>query len=161
MADRPIFSSSAVHDVELLSGLISVLGPSSLMYIGDSGIWSYPGEEAVKLAIADVVDEQKSLLGRAEGLLADLETPAPQYGFPLSLTAWHDLELQHLLPRLLRDLEQRSAKLSRMVDVPGRLPASRTVDDLVQESVMCISEHIDALRQLLPQAAVAAAPTTL
>jgi hypothetical protein len=159
MADRSSSSLSAAHDVELLSGLIAVLGPSPLMYVGDSGIWSYPGEEAVKLAIADVVDEQKSLLGRAEGLLADFETPAPQYGFPLSLTAWHDLDLQHLLPRLLQDLEQRSAKLNRMVDAPVRPLASRTVDDLLQESLSCVGEHIDALRQLLPPAAIATAPT--
>jgi hypothetical protein len=40
-----------------LCHLVASIQPSMLMYLGDSGIWSYPGPESVKLALADAVDD--------------------------------------------------------------------------------------------------------
>jgi signal recognition particle subunit SRP54 len=39
------------------------------MYLADSGIWSYPGRESIKLALADLVGDHRSLVERAaEGI---------------------------------------------------------------------------------------------
>ena len=54
-----------------LSRLLDVLRPSLVMYLSDSGIWSYPGDEEIKLALADLVSDQRSMVERAGVLLED------------------------------------------------------------------------------------------
>ena len=41
--------------------LLEILQPSLAMYLSDSGIWTYPGDEEIKLALADLVGDHRSL----------------------------------------------------------------------------------------------------
>jgi hypothetical protein len=53
--------------------LLDVLQPSLAMYLADSGIWTYPGDEEIKLALADLVGDHRSLVERSAVMLEDLE----------------------------------------------------------------------------------------
>ena len=59
----------AMPSSDTLLRLFQLLNSSLAMYIADSGIWSYPGNEAIKLAIADLVGDQKNSIERMAVIL--------------------------------------------------------------------------------------------
>ena len=115
-------------------------------YISDSGIWSYPGPEEIKLALADLVGDHKSLLDRAGTVLAEREVAAPRTAYPLSFTALHDLDLKNLLPRVIQGLEAQAAACESVAAAAGD---DTTAGELAREAVQTNRRHGDQLRQLL------------
>lgn len=127
-----------------LSRLLAVLQPSLVMYLADSGIWSHPGKEATKLAMADLVDDHRSLIERAGSALEDrgLVPSAPVY--PISFTGCHDVDVQALVPRVLEGLRQQVRDLDAIL-------SSEQDDDmaleLAREAKTSSEQHLDALAQ--------------
>jgi hypothetical protein len=129
-----------------LRRLVATLDSSLAMYIADSGIWSYPGPEEIKLALADLVGDHRSLLDRAGTVLAEREVAAPRTAYPLSFTALHDLDLKNLLPRVIQGLEAQAAACESVAAVAGD---DTTAVELAREAVQTNRRHGDQLRQLL------------
>jgi hypothetical protein len=129
---------------DALATLVSVMKSSPATYIADSGIWSYPGDETLKLALSDVVSGQRGIVDRAAGILAEREVAAPQTAYPLSYTAWHDLDLVFLLPRVIDGMKRQVARLEQIV-------SSATTDqaavDLGREAIAATRSHVDVLEQ--------------
>ena len=135
-----------------LQRLVSLLGSSLAMYVADAGIWSYPGAEEIKLALADLVDDHRSLVERAGAILEDRGADVPRHPYPIQFTATHDLDLRALLPRILSGLEAQAAELEKAVAAgPGSEDAG-----LVGEAIASTRAHLDVLRQVLARAAPAA-----
>lgn len=129
-----------------LCRIVAAIQPSMLMYLADSGIWSYPGPEAVKLAVADAVDDLKSLAGRALALLGERETTVPpKAAFPLSFTALHDVDLARLLPRVIGGLRQQLTELDAITGPAG---VDAAAADLLADARQSTRQHLDALEQL-------------
>lgn len=129
-----------------LCRLVSLVQPSLLMYLADSGIWSYPGPEALKLALADAVDDLRSVVGRASMLLQDREVAVPpKAAYPLAFTALHDLDLATLLPRVIDGLRRQLADLEALAGPAGSDAAAA---DLVADATRSTRQHLDALEQL-------------
>ena len=124
--------------VDPLRRLVAALESSLAMYVADSGIWSYPGPEEIKLALADLVGDHSSLLERAGTVLADREVAAPRTAYPLSFTAGHDLDLRYLLPRIIAGL-----------DAQARVCDQVAAGELARETVATNRRHADQLRQLV------------
>jgi hypothetical protein len=93
---------------DLLARLVATLESSLVMYLADCGIGSYPGPAAVREALADLVRDQRGVVGRASELLADREIPPPRVEYPLSFTGLHDVDLRHLVPRITADLARQA-----------------------------------------------------
>jgi hypothetical protein len=129
-----------------LRRLVATLDSSLAMYIADSGIWSYPGPEEIKLALADLVGDHRSLLDRAGTVLAEREVAAPRTAYPLSFTALHDLDLKNLLPRVIQGLDAQAAACESVAAVAGD---DTTAVELAREVVQTNRRHGDQLRQLL------------
>jgi hypothetical protein len=129
-----------------LRRLVAALESSLAMYVSDSGIWSYPGPEEIKLALADLVGDHKSLLDRAGTVLAEREVPTPRKAYPLAFTAWHDLDLAYLLPRVIDGLK---AQLPALETVAGTAGDDTTAAELAREAVAVNRRHIDRLAQLV------------
>jgi hypothetical protein len=129
-----------------LCRLVATLQPSLLMYLADSGIWSYPGDEPIKLAIADAVDGTKGILDRAGALLQEREVALPKAAFPLSFTALHDLDLRALLPRLIAGLKQQLAGIDAIAAVASGDAAAA---DIAADARRSTQQHVDALEQLV------------
>jgi hypothetical protein len=129
-----------------LRRLVATLESSLAMYISDSGIWSYPGPEEIKLALADLVGDHRSLLDRAGTVLAEREVAAPRTAYPLSFTALHDLDLKNLLPRVIQGLEAQAVACESVAAVAGD---DTTAVELAREAVQTNRRHADQLRQLL------------
>jgi hypothetical protein len=129
-----------------LCRLVAMLQPSLLMYLADSGIWSYPGDEPIKLAIADAVDGTKGILDRAGALLQEREVALPKAAFPLSFTALHDLDLRALLPRLIAGLKQQLAGIDAIAAVASGDAAAA---DIAADARRSTQQHVDALEQLV------------
>ena len=129
--------------VDALSHLVAILEASPAMYLADSGIWSYPGDEGLKLALADVVGDQRSIAERAAALLAEREVPPPQTGYPLAYTAWHDLDLAFLLPRVIEGLRRQVTALEGVSATSGDAAAI----ELAREAAAATRGHIDVLEQ--------------
>jgi hypothetical protein len=128
-----------------LSRLLGVLQPSLAMYLADSGIWTYPGKEATKLALADLVGDHRSLIERAGVALEDrgIAPPAPVY--PIAFTGCHDVDIQALVPRVLEGLRRQVRDLDAILD-SGR--GDDVAIELVREAKVSSEHHLDALAQV-------------
>jgi hypothetical protein len=129
-----------------LRRLVAALESSLAMYVSDSGIWSYPGPEEMKLALADLVGDHKSLLDRAGTVLAEREMAAPRTAYPLSFTALHDLDLTSLVPRVIDVLKRQIAALETVAGAAGD---DTTAAELAREAVETNRRHADRLEQLV------------
>jgi hypothetical protein len=141
-----------------LSRLVASIQPSLLMYLGDSGIWSYPGAESVKLALADAVDDLKNVVERATTILDEREAAVPQRAaYPLSFTALHDIDLSNLLPRVIESLRRQFADLDALT---GPTDTDAAAADLVADAKQSTRQHLDVLEQLAAKlrAGLAGAP---
>ena len=144
--------------IDPLCRLVASIQPSMLMYLGDSGIWSYPGAESVKLALADAVDDLKNVVDRATAILDNREAAVPQKAaYPLSFTALHDVDLSNLLPRVIDGLKRQCADLDALT---GPTDTDAAAVDLVTDAKQSIRQHLDALEQLAAKlkAGLAGAP---
>ncbi len=147
----------------LLARLIRLLRRSPLMYLADSGIWTYRGDEDLKLALADLAADHQNFIDRAETILVDDELELPQSAFPLSFTGWHDVDLGFLLGRLTADLAERQREIARIVE-EADLAASHDgvtagrAAELIREVRAAIDGHLDLLAQ--QQARLAGKATT-
>lgn len=129
-----------------LCRLVASIQPSILMYLGDSGIWSYPGSESIKLAFADAIDDLKNVVERAAALLEEREVVAPQKAaYPISFTALHDVDLANLLPRVIDGLRRQFVDLDALTGPAGTDAAAA---DLVGDAKQSTRQHLDALEQL-------------
>lgn len=127
-----------------LSKLVATLETSPAMYVADSGIWSYPGDEQLKRAIADVVEDQRNLAERGSAILAEREVTAPQAGYPLSFTAWHDLDLAFLLPRIIEGMRRQIDAIEGIIAMGSDDAAA---DGLSKDAMAATRRHIDILEQ--------------
>ncbi|MFY8221023.1 MAG: hypothetical protein ACOVJ6_03840 [Pirellulales bacterium] len=128
-----------------LPRLVSLLGSSLALYVADAGIWTYPGAEEIKLALADLADDHRSLIDRAGAVLEDRGADVPRRPYPIQFTATHDLDLRSLLPRIVAGLESQAAALENTAAAGG--DAEET--DLVGEALTSTRAHLNDLRQLL------------
>lgn len=135
-----------------LPRLVSLLGSSLAMYVADAGIWTFPGAEEIKLALADLADDQRSLIERAGAALEDRGVEVPRHPYPIQFTATHDLDVRSLLPRIIAGLEAQAAELDWLAASGG------DADDagLVEEALTSSRAHLNDLRQLLARPPVAA-----
>jgi hypothetical protein len=115
------------------------------MYISDSGIWSYPGAEDIKLALADLVGDQRNIIDRAGAILAGREVAAPRPAYPLSFTAGHDLDLRYLLSLVIEGLR---SQLPQLEAIAGSAGDDVSAAELAREAAETNRHHIDALEQL-------------
>ena len=141
----PIMTTSAP-----LVRILSTLDSSLAMYVADAGIWSYPGDEEIKLAIADFVGDQRSIMERAGTILEEGGEATPRHAYPIQFTATHDLDLKSLLPRILDGARRQVDELDAVIAAGD--PAAI---DLVREARSTTHRHADILSQLAsrPQAA--------
>ena len=132
--------------------LLATLDSSLSMYVSDAGIWSYAGEEQIKLALADLVGDQRSIMERAGQLLTERGGLAPRHTYPIRFTATHDLDLRSLLPRMLEEMRRQKADCDAIVAAGGE-PAEL---ELVSEARSTTLRHADVLGQLAARPRAAA-----
>jgi hypothetical protein len=135
-----------------LPRLVSLLGSSLAMYVSDAGIWTFPGAEEIKLALADLADDQRSLIERAGAVLEDRGVEVPRHPYPIQFTATHDLDVRSLLPRIVAGLDAQAAELERLAAAGGDADEA----DLVGEALTSTRAHLNDLRQLLARPRIAA-----
>jgi len=131
--------------------LLSTLDSSLAMYVADTGIWSYPGDEEIKLAIADCVGDQRSVMERAGTILEESGVATPRHAYPIQFTATHDLDLKALVPRIIAGARRQVDALDAVIAAGGD-PAAI---DIVRDARNTTHRHADILAQLgsRPQAA--------
>jgi len=132
-----------------LCRLLDVLQPSLAMYLADSGIWSYPGKESIKLALADLVGDHRSLVERAAVATEDRGIAVPSPAYPISFTGCHDVDMRSLLPRVVAGLRGQAAAIDAII--------ASTADDgvaaeLAREAKATTLSHIDVLDQVATSA---------
>jgi hypothetical protein len=128
-----------------LCRLLDVLQPSLAMYLADSGIWSYPGKESIKLALADLVGDHRSVVERAAVATEDRGIAVPSPAYPISFTGCHDVDMRSLLPRVVAGLRGQVAAIDAII--------ASTADDgvaaeLAREARATTLSHIDVLEQV-------------
>ena len=132
-----------------LCSLLDVLQPSLAMYLADSGIWSYPGRESIKLALADLGGDHRSLVERAAVAIEDRGIAVPSVAYPIGFTGCHDVDMRSLLPRVVAGLRGQVSAIDTIL-------ASTTDDgvaaELAREAKATTLSHIDVLDQVATSA---------
>lgn len=135
-----------------------ILQSSPAMFLADCGIWTYPGPEEIRLALADLVADQRKLLDRATIVLEEREQPRPRVEYPIAFTGWHDINLRHMLPRVIESLGRQRDALETLSGTPGDAATATFAADGVRSA----RRHIDVLTnvktKLQSPGAVTAAP---
>ena len=144
--------ASKQNEEVVLSRLVRLFRQSPLMYLSESNIWTYRGDESLKLSLVDVVSDHQNFVDRAETILVAQQFELPQSFFPLAFTGWHDVDLAFLLPTLIADLEKREKTLQILRDqadgiVGQRGSAAGKTAELVREAISAVEGHLDMLRQ--------------
>lgn len=137
-----------------LTRIFDVIQPSPAMFLADCGLWSYPGPEEIRLALADLVADQRNLLDRAGLVLDQREQPRPRGAYPITLTSLHDVNLRHLLPRVISNLEQQRSALEEIAATLNDTAAA----DLGADAVRSLRQHLDVLRDVKAKLDRAATP---
>jgi hypothetical protein len=132
-----------------LAELVRLLGSSLVMYVSDAGIWSYPGEEELKLALADLVGDQRNVHDRAAAVLDSRNVPVPGRDFPIRFTATHDVDLRFLLSRILEELKLQAKTLDRIIESSVDDPETL---ELAREARGTTLGHCDVLLQIASKA---------
>ena len=144
--------ASKQNEEVVLSRLVRLFRQSPLMYLSDSNVWTYRGDESLKLTLVDVVSDHQNFVDRAETILVAEQLELPQSFFPLAFTGWHDVDLGFLLPRLIADLEKRENTLQNLRDQADGIVGQRgsgadKTAELVREAISAVEGHLDMLRQ--------------
>jgi hypothetical protein len=144
--------ASKQNEEVVLSRLVRLFRQSPLMYLSDSNVWTYRGDESLKLILVDVVSDHQNFVDRAETILVAEQLELPQSFFPLAFTGWHDVDLGFLLPRLIADLEKRENALQDLRDQADGIVGQRgsgadKTAELVREAISAVEGHLDMLRQ--------------
>jgi heme exporter protein D len=137
-----------------LTRIFDVIQPSPAMFLADCGLWSYPGPEEIRLALADLVADQRNLLDRAGIVLAEREQPRPRGAYPITLTSLHDVNLRHILPRVISSLEQQRSALEGVAATSNDAAAA----DLGADAVRSVRQHLDVLKDVKAKLDRAAKP---
>ncbi|MFM8890881.1 MAG: hypothetical protein ACKOTB_04510 [Planctomycetia bacterium] len=127
-----------------LSRLLAILEPSLAIYLADSGIWSYPGKESIKLALADLVDDLRSLITRIATTLESRGKAAAKETFPIAFTALHDVDMRWLAPRVAADLRDRAAAIGRLADAAAE---DAEAVELATEARGLLTRHADIVER--------------
>ena len=136
----------------ILCRLVRLFRQSPLMYLSESNVWTYRGDESLKLALIDVIADQQNFVDRAETILVAEQFELPKSFFPLSFTGWHDVDLGFLLPSLTVDLEKRRSTLQSLRDQSDAIVGQRGSNadktaELIREAISSIDEHLELLYQ--------------
>ena len=124
-----------------LTRIFEIIQPSPAMFLADCGLWSYPGPEEIRLALADLVADQRNLLDRAAIVLDQREQPRPRVAYPITLTSLHDVNLRHILPRVITSLEQQRSALEEIAATPDDAAAA----DFGADGLRSVRQHLDVL----------------
>ena len=124
--------------------LVSALDSSSVMYLADSGLATYPGPDEVRTAIHDLAADHAGVIRRATEMLSRREVAAPRARYPLAFSAWHDVDLIWLLPRVIEGLRAQLGELDRIAGVPDDAAAR----SLAAGAAADTRRHLDRLTDL-------------
>ena len=127
-----------------LAELVDTLGSSLHSYLAAAGVWTFPGDEAIKLALVDLVEDQRSIADRAGRLLEEHGETVPRPAYPIRYTATHDIDLGAMLPRVLDGLRRQIAQFDRLVDEGG----DQAAIGLVLEAREASLQHADQLEEI-------------
>ena len=144
--------TSKHNEEAVLCRLVRLFRQSPLLYLSDSNIWTYRGDEQLKLAIVDVVSDHQNFINRAETILVAEQLVLPRTFYPLAFTGWHDVDLGFLLPTLIADLEKRKNALISLRDQADEIVGRRgsgadKAAELVREVIVSVEGHLELLRQ--------------
>lgn len=137
-----------------LSSLLDILQPSLAMYLADSGLWSYPGAEELKLALADLVADHRSLVERA-GVALDGRGGAPSSpDYPIQFTGCHDADMVSLVPRVIDGLRRQVGRLDALIaaTAPDAAGSDAEAHGLALDARESTLAHHAALEQVLAAA---------
>jgi hypothetical protein len=96
-------------------------------------------------AVEALVAEQKDVLGRAAAIIEDREQPLPQGAYPIAFTAWHDIDLRHLAPRVIESLKRQAGEFASLAGAAG----DATATELAGRAQEIARRHAEKLEGLL------------
>ena len=134
----------------ILCRLVRLFRQSPLMYLSDSNVWTYRGDESLKLALVDIISDHQNFVDRAETILVAEQSELPKSFFPLSFTGWHDVDLGFLLPALIADLEKRRDTLKSLCEQSDAIVGQRggntdKTAELIREAISSVDGHLEML----------------
>lgn len=129
---------------EPLVQLLEVLQSSLAMYLADSGLSTYPGQPEIRLALADLTSDHRNLVDRGAIVLEERQIQVPKSVYPLSYTGLHDVDLRHVVPRIVAELRRQAGAFERL----AADPFDAMTAELAADALRSTRQHIDVLEQI-------------
>lgn len=108
--------------------------------------WASAADECLAEAIRHIADRQCEFSQRVGALLIERRSHVVSDSFPFSFTAYNDLSLGYLAPRVMEDQERIVGQVRA---IAHQLCADVTAFELTNEILAAEQAHLNDLRQLL------------
>lgn len=138
-----------MNEKQILAGLnqLYALEKFSLAnYLRYAKPWVSPADQCLGEAIRRIGAQQLEYADRVGSLIIERRGHVESESFPFRFTAYNDLSLAYLAPRVMEDQERIVRQVS---EVARQLRADAEAYDLVNEIFGGEQAHLDNLRELL------------
>ena len=120
------------------------------MYLTDACPWTHQGDEKAKLALNNIVADQKGMVQRIGEFILDSAGRVETGEYPMEFTDTHFLSLDFLLKELVRYQRGDVAAIEQIV---SQLGDDRLARELAEETLGMERAHLESLESLVSQPA--------
>jgi hypothetical protein len=130
----------------LLNQLYAIERFSLANYLRYAKPWVSPADQYLAEAIRHIGDQQSEFADRIGSMIIDRRGHVHSDSFSFRFTAYNDLSVSYLAPRVMEDQERIVRQVS---EIAHQLRADAVACDLANEILGAENAHLDNLRELL------------
>lgn len=134
----------------VLNRLLILHHRSLPMYLSYALPYPTRGDDKARDVLKHIVASQKEMVDRIGSLLVEREVDVTHGEFPIYFTGLHDLSLEYLVRRMIADQRRDIAEIEKCAEQLSDDPYGKA---LAEEALGAAKAHLDALEELVPQAA--------
>ncbi|MEQ8788193.1 MAG: hypothetical protein RIC55_17930 [Pirellulaceae bacterium] len=135
---------------DVLNRLLILHHRSLPMYLSYATPYPMTGDEKAREVLGHIVASQTEMVDRIGSLLIERNANVRHGEFPMYFTGLHDLSFEYLVKRMIGDQRRDITQIEACVEKLGDDPLGKA---LAEESLGAAKAHLDALEELVPQAA--------
>ncbi len=136
--------------IALLNRLHEIERYSLANYLRHASPWTPRHAEPLRETLLQIADDQQVCADRVASMILERDGRVEKGSFPFRFTAYNDLSLEFLAPRVLDELRQTVRHVGVIVDELAGDPEARA---LAREIEGMEKGHVDQLRELLAEPA--------
>jgi hypothetical protein len=136
---------SEVDTIEVLNRLTVLHHRSLAMYMSYAQPAWKRGEEKAKQTIALIADDERSIVDGLSEMVADAARTVRYGAFPMEYTAYHDLDFDFMLGKLIANQKDKILQIQESVELLSLVPRAMAA---AEEALGAAKGHLQSLQDL-------------